>query len=265
MKKNALQKYWPLYLLTIVIAFVLRYFSKITDSDVITWMLMPTARWAGILSGISFEYLPHRGYVNHFYRFLIAPSCAGIRFMMIVFLMLSFSFLYRIEKRKLGYLWFFLSFAFSYIATIFVNGIRIIASICLPLLLEKPGMANSWLTPDRLHTLIGTGVYFFSLYILYLLAASVCKRWFSASDAENALMPSSSVSSPASSDNTTPSHRLFTPVFWYLLTVLVLPFFKRILTNDWKDFGQYALLVFCTCLVISALLCIAGRLRRRPS
>ena len=56
MRKTSLQKYWPLYLLTTAVAFILRYFSKATDSDVINWMLAPTVRWVSILSGITFQW-----------------------------------------------------------------------------------------------------------------------------------------------------------------------------------------------------------------
>ena len=257
MKKNALQKYWPLYLLTTGIAFMLRCFSKITDSDVILWMLTPTVRWVSILSGISFEYLPHRGYVSYFYRFLVAPSCAGIRFMMIAFLMQSFSFLYRIEKRRNGYLWFGFCVVFSYIATIFVNGIRIIASIYLPLLLERPGMADGFMTSDRQHTLIGTGVYFSSLCFLYLLSAFICKKWF-----QDTAKPASRAAVPACDFR---PRRMFVPAFWYLLTVIGLPFCKRILTKDWEGFWPYAMLVIFTCLPVCALLYAADRLRYRIS
>lgn len=223
-KKTDLQKYWPLYILTISIVFILRYFSKTTDSDVINWMLAPTVRWVSILSGVSFEYLPHQGYAIHSYYFLVAPSCSGIRFMMIAFLMLTVSSLHRFEKKRNGYLWFGFSIVFSYIATILVNGIRIIASIHLPILLKRAGLLNGWLTQDRLHTLIGTAVYFSSLCIIYLLTAK------------------------------TPSRRMLVPAFWYLLTVLVLPFCKRILSNNWEGFGQYALLVCGSCFVIAAVL-----------
>lgn len=223
-KKTALQKYWPLYILTIGIVFILRYFSKTTDSDVINWMLAPTVRWVSILSGISFEYLPHQGYASHSYYFLVAPSCSGIRFMMIAILMLTFSSLHRFEKKRSGYLWFGFSIIFSYIATVLVNGIRIIASIYLPILLKMAELTSGWLTPDRLHTLIGTVVYFSSLCILYLLTTR------------------------------TPSRQMIVPAFWYLLTVLVLPFCKRVLTNNWEGFGQYALLVFGSCFVIAAVL-----------
>ncbi len=251
MRKTSLQKYWPLYLLTTAVAFILRYFSKATDSDVINWMLAPTVRWVSVLSGITFEYLPHQGYASHAYYFLVAPSCAGIRFMMIAFLMLMFSSLHRIEKKKSGYLWFCFSIIFSYLATILVNSIRITASIHLPFLLKRAGLLDGWLTPDRLHTLTGTIVYFSSLCVIYLLSSSICKRWFLRGDAET-----SSALSPTAPTGACriPSRRLIVPVFWYLLTVLVLPFCKRVVTNDWEGFGQYALLVLASCFVIAAVL-----------
>lgn len=250
MKKTALQKYWPLYLLTIGIVFILRYFSKVTDSNVINWMLAPTVWWAGILSGLSFEYLPHQGYAIHSYDFLVAPSCSGIRFMMIAILMLTFSSLHQFEKKRSGYLWFCFSIGFSYIATILVNGLRIIASIHLPVLVKRAGLFSGWLTPDRLHTLTGTVIYFSSLCILYLLASAVCKRWFLPVDAEG----STALSSTSAAAGAFLSRRMLVPAFWYLLTVLALPFCKRVLTNDWEGFGQYALLVLCSCFVITAVL-----------
>lgn len=257
-KKTTIQKYWPLYLLTIGIVLVLRCFSKITDSNVILWMLAPTARWAGILGGLSFEYLPHQGYACHSYYFLIAPSCAGIRFMMIVFLMLTVSFLHRIEQKRSGYLWFGFSIIFSYIDTILVNGIRIIASIYLPILLKRIRLQNGWLTPDRLHTLIGTVVYFSSLCVIYLLASVICKLWFLRSHAEMASSAAKFDGTPSlpalAAARAVPCRRMLVPAFWYLLTVLVLPFCKRVLTNDWEGFGQYALLVLGSCVVIAAVL-----------
>ena len=250
-KKTALQQYWPLYTLAIGILFILRYFSKATDSNVINWMLAPTVRWVSILSGISFEYLPHQGYASHAYYFLVAPSCAGIRFMMIAFLMLIFSSLHQIDKKRSGYLWFCFSIVLSYLATILVNSIRIIASIHLPILLKRAGLLDGWLTPDRLHTLIGTVVYFASLCVIYLLASAICKRWFLHADAK----ASAALSSPAFAGTCkVPSRRLIVPAFWYLLTVLALPFCKRVLTNDWEGFGQYALLVCGSCVVIAAVL-----------
>lgn len=290
--KNALKKYWPLYLLTIIIAFVLRYFSKITDSDAITWMLTPTVWWVSYLSGIPFEYIPQEGYLSRtifeyfpeqggvscMYRFLVAPSCAGIRFLMILFVMLVFSFLHQIEQKKRGCLWFGFCCVASYFATILVNGIRIFASIYLPQLFGKLGITNDLFQGNNLHTLTGTVVYFSSLCLLYLLASSVCRQLSAVCSTKQTSVPErvsvteqspSAKQSPvtaqtAATKNTPASSRSpFVPAFWYLLTVLVLPFCKRILTNEWENFGSYTLMVLGTCIIVITLSGAVSRLRRR--
>lgn len=241
--KTALKKYGLLYLLAIPVVLIPRFFCHTNDSDALTWILTPTARWAGILGGISFEYLPHQGYVNHFHRFLIAPSCSGVRFMMITFLMLVFSFLYQIKSARAGYLWFAFSAVFSYFFTVLVNGIRIVLAIYLPVFLEQSGILDGWLDPDRLHTLIGTVVYFSSLCAIYPATSFICQRRFMQQNAEN---------KEAASGSSRHGFRLLVPAFWYLSAVLAFPFLGRMLRNDWTGFGTYAILILGVCMAVSA-------------
>lgn len=240
--RTCIRKYWILCFLTLFLTFIMRSYCRITDSDALTWILAPTARWASTLGSIPFEYLPHQGYVNHFYRFLIAPSCSGIRFMAITFLMLVFSFLHQIMSVKAGYLWFVFSAAFSYCATIFVNGIRIVVSIYLPVPFERAGILDGWLNPDRLHTLIGTVVYFSSLCVIYPVASYICQHGF---------IRSAKKSTKATPDHLRHGFKLLIPAFWYLSAVLALPFFRRLLQNNWEGFGSYTVLIIGTCAVIS--------------
>lgn len=249
--KTALKKYGMLYLLIISVVFILRFFCYVNDSDALTWILAPTARWAGILGGIPFEYLPHQGYVNHFYRFLIAPSCSGIRFMIITFLMLACSFLYRIRSARAGYLWFAFSAVFSYFFTVLVNGIRIVLAIYLPVLLnpvlQPDGILNGWLNPDRLHTLIGTVVYFSSLCVIYPVAFLLFQRGFMKPD--EYAKPSFAGSKYGK--------RLLIPAFWYLSAIIIIPFCGRILKSNWEGFASYSILVIGACIAVSILIAIA--------
>lgn len=248
---TAVKKNWMFYLLTILFAMAMRYFSRLTDTDALLWILSPTTRWAGILGGISFEYLPHMGYVNHLYRFLIAPSCSGIRFMMITFLMLIFSFIHRFSLSRAKVFWFGISAVFSYLYTIFVNGIRIAAAIYLPIPLEKAGLLTGLLNPDRLHTLIGTVVYFSSLCVFYPLASCLCQYLF-------ALLSDKCADSFSSASE--PESRLLIPAFWYLLAVLVIPFAGRVIRNDWEGFVPYMLLISGSCIIILAVSLLIRRL-----
>lgn len=245
-----IQNNWPLYLAAVLVTLIMRYFARTSDTDVLKWILAPTAGWAGILGGISFEYMPHQGYVNHGYQFLIAAACSGCRFMLLTFLMLVFmpesrgssisenvytgqllqgdAVLHEPHKGRKDVQckcrWLVFCITLAYLFTIFVNGIRIVLAIRLPILLDRLHLFHEWLTPDRLHTLIGTVVYFTALCVLYLRVTL-----------------------------TTDRNRLFVPVFWYLSIVLLLPFAKRLWYHEWTGFGEYAVSVAGACIVVWAV------------
>lgn len=260
---GTIQKYLPLYLPALAISVWMRQLCHISDSDTLTWILTPTARWVSILSGIPFEYLPHSGYVNHFHQFLIAPACSGIRFMLLTFLMLVFSFLKpgatltTAASARKRYGWIVFSILFSYLSAVFVNGIRISVSIYLPLMLENRGLLNGALTPDRLHTLIGSAVYFSSLYLIYAIADFICRHGFLRENKNSVSMAEKRPDAFLS--------RSVIPAFWYLLIVLAVPFLGRLCRNEWEDFGAYAALILCVCLSVILLRHLAHILRRRFS
>ncbi|MCM1261945.1 MAG: exosortase K [Butyrivibrio sp.] len=255
-----IKKYLPLYILTIIIALAMRHISKSNDSDALLWILSPTAWWVSILSGIRFEYLPHMGFVNHFYKFLIAPECGGCRFMLIIFLMLVFSFLYRIKSAKSGYIWFAASVVFSYVYTILVNGIRITASIYVPIILENMGLIGGGLTQDRLHTIIGTATYFSFMCAAYPLVDFACQRFFTQSDIEADVVQLSGKESDIAQQDNFAAHscKFFIPVFWYLLAVLVIPFAGRLYRQEWEGFAQYTALIAGVCFAIAFVRYLIG-------
>ncbi len=236
-KKNCI-----VYLITCAVALVLNILYRSSDASLLTWILAPTARWAGILGGFYFEPFPGKGYVNETFHFLIAPSCSGIRFLQVVLLMLVFSYTHNISAKRLRALWLPFCAGFSYAATILINGLRIALSIYLPLWLENiklPGI----LTPETLHTLIGATVYFSSLLMLQPLAHAVIVRLFLGTDAEKQKAEFG-----------------IAPAFWYFTAVLGLPFAKRLITGNMEGFGQYALIIALTC---GGILLLARCMKRR--
>ncbi|MCH5257617.1 MAG: exosortase K [Lachnospiraceae bacterium] len=251
---NILKKYWAICILTFLITIVIKYFCRVTDSDALKWILTPTARWVSVLGGIPFEYIPHMGYVNHYHRFLFAPACSGTRFMLLTFLMCIFSFLYQIEDRRKGYLWFVFSAVFAYASTIFVNGLRIIASIYIPIRLEAWNLMDGRLTQDRLHTMIGTGIYFSSLLMIYMLASFICRRIFIKAETQCADQAENHTNNTL--EHSKKLRTIIVPSFWYLSIVLALPFLSRLYHNEWTGFGQYAAIIICTCSGITLIMLI---------
>ena len=141
-----------LYLLAFLIVIYLKHYADRAGSDSQLWILRPTTWWTSLLSGHSFTYEQGTGYINHNLRFIIAPACAGLKFWMITSLMLTCSFLHRIEGPKKQLLWLLICFPAALAATIFTNGIRITLSITLPQILQAQENLPPILTPAQLHT-----------------------------------------------------------------------------------------------------------------
>jgi hypothetical protein len=81
---------WIFLLLTLLVAFGLKYHYSQARSDDLVWILGPTAVLVEQLSGIDFDKEAHTGYVNNEHRVIIAPACAGVNFFIIAFCMAVF-------------------------------------------------------------------------------------------------------------------------------------------------------------------------------
>lgn len=260
------------YLTGFLIVFILKLFYSKAGSDQLLWILTPTAWWVRILSGIPFEYQAGAGFVNHSYRFIIAPSCSGVQFMMISIAMQIFSFVHRMGTKKKGVGWIGFSVMVSYLLTILVNGVRIILAIYLPLYLEGiiiTGDFSRWLTPERLHTVIGIVVYFTSLIGIYCMAGVVSLKCAGVRMGGPNCINGNGVDIEAEKvpgkvykevPGKAPGYLLvqnigkyITPGFWYFSIALGIPFLNRAYKHDGEKFMEYGGLMISVCLVIIGL------------
>lgn len=291
MKKEIrlLRENFIFYLAGLLIVLGLKCYYHQADCDSLLWILAPTARWVKFLSGIPFTYISGTGYVNHSLRMVIAASCSGVRFMIITFVMLVFSFVHMVtalhgkpfpgdggsenpaaaryemssgkagtfwnhvamtlhgtarkglwSARARGFGWIVASAFFSWLFTVFVNGLRIIIAVYLPVYLENAGLMDGVLTQDRLHTLIGVVVYFTALLTIYRLAVWLVQK----SDGP--------VRTPMSL-----LRKCALPVFWYLGFTLGLPLLNRAGRAGTGEFAEFALLVTAGCglILLPCVLC----------
>ena len=223
-----LKRYWPFYLTGLIIVLGLKIVHSVADANAFDWILAPTARWVNLLSGIPFVKESQVGYVNHEHQVIIALSCSGIQFLMICLTTLLFSFIHRMDKWIDRFCWLGFSIGFSYLFTVFVNGFRIIFAI--PLL--KLTIDDSWMTPDRIHMIAGTFVYFISLFIIYQIAEFVSRKMAGIQKKRLNRMP---------------------PVFCYLGVTLGFPLVNRLFRNHNENFAEYVLLLTAVCLTTCAL------------
>ncbi len=224
----------------LMIAAGLKYHYSRATSDDLEWILAPTAQLVEWLSDISFQKETGSGYVNHQRRLIIAPSCAGINFMIITFCMMAFSGLAKMDRGYAGQLWGVFSLAFAYGYTIAVNAVRIAFSV----ILFEADIYSRWLTSARAHRLEGIFVYFLFLSLAYFVVQKLLKsipsekryplessgRW--SVDARGMLLSGS------------------IPVLWYLAVTLGVPLINSAHLDGGSRFSEHILTVLLICVVV---------------
>jgi exosortase K len=117
------------------------------------------------VGGIDLIYEPGAGFISHTHRMVVGPACAGINFLVICFLTLYFSFGRHFPSKTR---WLISSAVLSLGAAIVANGLRIFVSAHL----WNADIYSSWMTPERMHRVAGTAIYYASLLAFYFAVAS---------------------------------------------------------------------------------------------
>lgn len=255
---SSMKQHWYCYLIGGLITAGLKYFYSQAGCEALRWVLAPTARWAGALSGLSFSYLPDMGYVNEAHRFLIAASCSGLQFMIITIATLIFSLAHRMKTtgQRMGLIG--LSLLSAYFVTILVNGLRITLAIYLPAVIFQGNPPGGWLTPDRLHTLIGIAVYFTALCLIYRMADHAVRLMNDETGAAENRAGLPHVGDTASEL----IRKLLPPAFWYFFIALGVPFLNGAYEKNSGGFTEYASLIIICSVIIAAILSAGAAVRK---
>lgn len=215
-----------------------RHYSR-AGGEALAWILRPTAGLVEILSGIPFEPEGDAGYLNRERRVFIAPACAGVNFLIIAFCAAAFSGVFRLRRPSWRFLWIGISLLWAYAATLWVNALRITASIHL----QGADIYAGGITPDRVHRIGGTALYVLFLFGFHLGIRRLLDRI-------------------APEDGRDPPRRRLpaglAPLFWYLAVVLGIPLFTAAFREDPGRFTEHALMVVAVSLGIWALTLLLG-------
>jgi exosortase K len=159
-----------LWVVVLLCALALKLCYSRASANQLRWILAPTAALVEVVSGTSFEFESHAGYMSSDRSFLIAPSCAGVNFLITAFLMLSVRKLLR--DRSQDNAWGFIPAAalIAYLVTLVANTVRIAIALRLGRLPEIGG-----LSPYQLHRVEGILVYFSFLLLLFVASEKMCE------------------------------------------------------------------------------------------
>jgi len=141
-----------------------RYYSTASVNE-LSWILGPTTWLTQLLSGRTFSFESHAGYMSSDHTFLIAASCAGVNFLITSFLLLALKQLW--NQRWGNFSWRFIPIAAlsAYVSTLIANTVR----ICIALELQRHPAHIGGLSGNQIHRLEGIVVYFGFLVFLFLV------------------------------------------------------------------------------------------------
>jgi exosortase K len=241
----------------LLMAVGLKYHYSHARSNDLGWILGPTAGVVEYMSGIAFEEEDGAGFVNRENRIIIAPSCAGVNFLIIAFCMAAFSGLYHLNASGSKIFWLVNSAAWAYVLTIAVNALRIVASIYM----YNADIYYHGLTPERLHRIAGIFIYLFFLCLFYMALNKII--YFCNRDPENKQKKWIC----QYQDSIGSGHAPVIPLCWYLMISLGIPLLNRAYHKNGPQFVEHSLVILSVCMVVFLVVfliqSVCGRIFRR--
>lgn len=221
---------WSAQLLVLVLcALALKFYYSTATPDELRWILAPTTALVELLSGRSFAFESHAGYMSSDHRFVIAVSCAGVNFLLTAFLMLGLRFLWRERFQAVSWRLLPVAAAVAYVTTVIANTVR----ICIALEIQQHSVQVSGLSGNQLHRLEGIVVYFGFLLLLFVLTE---RR------------------------NATPSRRLmFFPLGIYYATTLGIPLLRNAYQQGSPFWEHFVFVLVLPLIVVVPFLLFCGR------
>ena len=215
-------------------ALTLKLYYSTASVNQLRWILAPVSVLVELISGSSFEFESHAGYMSSDRSFVIAASCAGVNFLITSFLMLSLRKLWRDRSRTMS--WGFIPAAavFSYLATLVANTVRISTALRL----RRMPLEVSWLSGNQLHRFEGIFVYFGFLLLLFMVSEKM--------SSENISGLPSRAASPTGAGLVRQS---FFPLLVYYGTMLGIPLANGGYRQG-ADFWEHSLFVLLTPLLL---------------
>ncbi len=210
-----------------------RHYSQ-ASADQLNWILAPTAKLVAWLTPAHPVFESGVGYVDFVQGIIVAPACAGVNFMIMAFGLAALCCVAGSSRPTALPICLLASLGSAYGYTLLVNTVR----IGLSMILYKADIYGLWLTPPRLHRLVGIGLYLGALWLWFAVIRSVTSHFGQAVGRQSRSWPL----------------RLpdWIPLAWYLLGAIGVPLANVIFQRRPAQFGEHCI------TILAAAGCIWG-------
>lgn len=150
----------------LAISLLLKFYYHSADPHALWWILSPVAGLTELVTGYSFELEPGQGYLCREQLFTLAPACAGVNFMVSVFLSLVLGLTSARRSARGQAIHLVACLVIAYVGTLIANVTRIV----LVMHLRISDLHSGSQPPERLHEILGVSVYFLFLLVTFAIA-----------------------------------------------------------------------------------------------
>jgi len=119
----------PYYLTAVGLFILLKFGFALADNNDLTFLLKPTDRFVGLLTGSNSIYFADKGFYHDKLNILIDKSCSGFNFWLLCFLIFIYLTVKYLDKPLHKVLSIPIVLFCAYLLTIFVNTSRIFVSV----------------------------------------------------------------------------------------------------------------------------------------
>ncbi len=124
-----IKKNIPYYLTAVGLFLLLKFGFTLSDNNDLTFLLKPTDKLVGFLTGSQSVYISESGYFHEHLNIIIDKSCSGFNFWILNFLLFTYLTVQYFDKSLSKILAIPIALMGAYLLTIFVNTSRIFTSI----------------------------------------------------------------------------------------------------------------------------------------
>ena len=191
------------YLAGGALALALKHYGSTANASDLRAVLAPTCWLAAHLGGMSFTDEGTAGFISHSDHLVVGTACSGLNFLIVCFGALFFSFARRFQTDRARVGWLVASLALAWTATIFTNAVRVVLAAHL----YQADIYGGWLTPIRLHRLLGVVLYCGARCLIH---GAVARWWASPGERRGPV-----------------ARVLGSPFAWYLGVAVLVPLVRR--------------------------------------
>lgn len=119
----------PYYLTAVGLFILLKFGFTLADNNDLTFLLKPTDKLVGLLTGSQSVYISDSGYFHKNLNVIIDKSCSGFNFWILSYLLFTYLTVKHFDKTLSKILTLPTALICAYLLTIFVNTSRIFTSI----------------------------------------------------------------------------------------------------------------------------------------